>query len=339
MTKILTNHIDLIVLSLTLNFFFIIFFKKISNYYGLFDYPDYKRKIHTKPISLLGGLIIFSNFILSIVYTLIVKNYDIIDLNLFIDTIQSFIIFLFVAILIFILGILDDKFFLDPVKKFFILIFLITILCLNDSLTLVNVIKIPLNDSVVSFTQLSLIFSILCYVFLIISLNMFDGINLQSFLFYIINFGFIFINTNYFSPFLLPILISLIFFGYLNYKNQIFLGDNGTFILAFLLGYFYVKNYNMVNIYNSIDIFNFLFLPVIDTVRVIIDRQLKNKKIFLPDKIHFHHKLLQKYKYNKTILILLTIILIPHILFLANLNAFFTSSLLFFMYFYFLFKR
>ena len=80
--------------------------------------------------------------------------------------------------------------FLNPIKKIFNINFLISILCTNDHTTLVNEFKIPINDLNISFKQLSLIFSLSCYVFLIISLNMYDGINLQSFLFYFINFAF-----------------------------------------------------------------------------------------------------------------------------------------------------
>ena len=53
-------------------------------------------------------------------------------------------------------------------------------MCLNDSTTLISYFKIPFGNLTITFNQLSLIFSVSCYVFLIISLNMFDGINLQS---------------------------------------------------------------------------------------------------------------------------------------------------------------
>ena len=43
----------------------------------------------------------------------------------------------------------------------------------------------------------------------------------------------------------------------------------------------------------------FLFLPIIDSLRVMIERQIKfNKPIFHTDRIHFHHKLLDKYNYK-----------------------------------------
>ena len=59
--------------------------------------------------------------------------------------------------------------------------------------------------------------------------------------------------------FLFVILISLLVFSYFNFKNLVFLGDNGTYILALILGYLFVKIHNNTDIYNSIDILNFYF--------------------------------------------------------------------------------
>ena len=339
MIKILINNFALFSIILSLNLFFLLFFKKISRIYKLFDYPDNDRKIHKKPISLMGGLIVFSSFTFTIFYIFTFMEFKDLEANLYIFSVKNFIIFVFVLFSIFILGILDDKFFLNPIKKFIILIFLISILCTNDHTTLVSEFKIPINDLNISFKQLSLIFSLSCYVFLIISLNMYDGINLQSFLFYFINFAFLLINNDHSSIIIFSILISLLVFGFLNYKNKVFLGDNGTFILAFVLGYFFVKTHNYTDNYNSIDIFNFLFLPVVDAVRVILERQFKNKKIFLPDKIHFHHILLKNYNYRNTVMISFLFVLFPHIFYFLKINSFITTIVLFFPYFYILRKK
>ena len=55
------------------NFLFLFFYRKISNIFNVFDVPDLKRKIHTKKIPLLGGLIIFLNIIFFIL-ALILKR-------------------------------------------------------------------------------------------------------------------------------------------------------------------------------------------------------------------------------------------------------------------------
>ncbi len=339
MLEFLRNNLDLFLIIIILNLIFLIFFKKLSKIYSLFDYPDNHRKIHKEPVSLMGGFIIFLSFFLSIVYVYLFKDQKIIQENLYVYSIQSVIIFLFVLSSIFVLGIFDDKFFLHPLKKLLSLIFLITIMCLNDSTTLISYFKIPIENLTIPFSQLSLIFSVSCYVFLIISLNMFDGINLQSFLFYFINFFFLLFDNNYVMSLLFVILISLLVFSYFNFKNLVFLGDNGTYILALILGYLFVKIHNNTDIYNSIDILNFLFLPIIDSARVIFDRQIKNKAVFLPDNTHIHHNLLKKYNYRKSILILSFMILLPHILYQLDVNSFLTLFFQFIIYFYILKKK
>ena len=43
-------------------------FEKISNKLDLFDTPDLSRKIHIKPIANIGGILIFLNIIIIIIY-------------------------------------------------------------------------------------------------------------------------------------------------------------------------------------------------------------------------------------------------------------------------------
>ena len=76
---------------------------------------------------------------------------------------------------------------------------------------------------------------------------MFDGINLQS-SFYSL---FIFLNIMFFfsNSLLINILIiSLIGFSYLNFKNKTFLGDSGSLILAFIISYFFISLYNLTSL-------------------------------------------------------------------------------------------
>ena len=77
------------------NFLFLFFYRKISHIYNVFDLPDRKRKIHTKKIPLLGGLIIFLNIIFFYLSINFKENYSVI----FIIGCFSFFIF----------GLIDDK--------------------------------------------------------------------------------------------------------------------------------------------------------------------------------------------------------------------------------------
>ena len=72
------------------------------------------------------------------------------------------------------------------------------------------------------------------------ALNMFDGINYQVGFFRYI-FVYSLIINNYFTIFFIIILISLLSFLILNRQNRAFLGDNGSYLLAFLFSYFLLK--------------------------------------------------------------------------------------------------
>ena len=162
---------------------------------------------------------------------------------------------------------------------------------------------------------------------------MFDGINLQSSILYGVNFLIIFFNLYFFNLKIFSILISLVLFSFLNLKNKCFLGDSGSYLLAFIFGYYLVRVHNNTDIYFSDQIFLILFFPVIDTLRVIFIRQFNGKQIFLPDNNHLHHKLIKQYGYLKTIIYLTFAIIIPHILIIVGTNFFINFLILLSIYF------
>ena len=51
-----------------INFLFIKNYKYLGKKINIYDLPDEKRKIHKKPVPLLGGLIIYFNILLLIIY-------------------------------------------------------------------------------------------------------------------------------------------------------------------------------------------------------------------------------------------------------------------------------
>ena len=166
---------------------------------------------------------------------------------------------------------------------------------------------------------------------------MFDGINLQSGIFYFLFFLFsIFFTKNLF---LISFLIPIIFFLYLNLKNKAFLGDSGSYILGLLVSFLIIKFYKYNSFIFSDHIFTILFLPIFDCARVTVSRILSGTRIFQPDKTHFHHILINKYKYRNTILIILMMSLFPYLCFLLKINSIFTILILVFFYFYLIYKK
>ena len=126
--------------------------------------------------------------------------------------------------------------------------------------------------------------------------------------------------------------MGLFFFSFLNYKNKCFLGDNGSYLLSFIFGYYLIRVHNNTDIYFSDQIVLILFFPVVDTLRVILLRQFNGKQIFLPDNNHLHHMVIKKYGYNKTIIFFTFAIIIPHILIFIGLNFFINFLFLLIIY-------
>ena len=166
---------------------------------------------------------------------------------------------------------------------------------------------------------------------------MFDGINLQSvifslsIIFFFISIKFLlFLNTLFLIPFLL--------FFYLNYKNKSFLGDGGCYLLSFLFGSYFVISYNN-SIINYCDIiFILMILPGFDMLRLFLQRIFNKTSPFNPDRNHLHHILLKKLNYNKTIIVITSIITLNIMLLYLNVDSRLILVIFLFYYFFLFFK-
>ena len=69
-----------------------------------------------------------------------------------------------------------------------------------------------------------------------------------------------------------------------NYKNKIFLGDSGAFILSGIIGFILIDQYqNEENFFSSDEIFVILMVPGIDMLRLFISRIYKKQNPFFGD--------------------------------------------------------
>ena len=95
------------------NALILFYFKKFSNLINIYDKPDKKLKVHKFNVPLIGGTIIFINYILLFIFELIFKNQIFfIDLNL-ISSSEIFSLSFFIASF-YLLGLYDDKFNISP---------------------------------------------------------------------------------------------------------------------------------------------------------------------------------------------------------------------------------
>jgi UDP-GlcNAc:undecaprenyl-phosphate GlcNAc-1-phosphate transferase len=294
--------------------------------------PDSIRKFEKKPIPQVGGIILF----------LLIIFLAIIDLNIILLSLKGLVpgigvnkfLFSISFFLLFFIGFIDDRKDLDPKTKLVLLIFVAYILL--SSLSLGDQINIRLsfykNIDLLGFYNLVLIF---IFVFMTNALNMFDGLNLQSSItFLLINIYIIFYLG--FEPLIMIIIIFLLVFSFFNYRNRAFLGDCGIYLLTFITFNFLLKIYKNESFNVAIDEFLILLiLPIFDSFRVIFLRLKKKKNLMIGDRKHFHHLILNKFSYNFTIVIIFIGILMPITVY-KILNLGFFVSFTFFILYYFL---
>jgi UDP-GlcNAc:undecaprenyl-phosphate GlcNAc-1-phosphate transferase len=133
-------------------------------------------------------------------------------------------------------------------------------------------------------------------------LYMFDGINLQvgSYVFFIFLF---FIFKGILINFSIVMLISLIFFLILNFRNKIYMGNNGVFLLSFVISYIFIKSYNNNLKFYADEIFIIMLLPGIDMFRLFLLRIINGVNPFAPDTHHIHHLLRKRFNFTQTFII------------------------------------
>ena len=315
------------------NFLLFYFVKFFCFNINLVDKPDGKKKIHKKIVPLGGGIVLIINVLIYYLLSKIFSKH--IEYDFF--TFKEEVSFYIGCFLIFLVGIIDDKIDFNPYIKFFLLIIsLIVVLMFSEQVKLTQ-----LNFSFISkkfdLSILSLVVTTICYLCFLNAFNMFDGINLQCSIFSIIIFIF-FINLN-FDIFLFSLLIYLIFFAYYNYKNLIFLGDSGSLLLSFIMGFIFIKLFNENKIIYADQIFLLMSLPGIDMIRLFILRILNKKNPFKGDLNHIHHVITKNYSHKIYYLIIGFLILVPNIIFIISKNFLFSFLFFLVLYLFFIFQK
>ena len=291
-----------------INLIFIYFFDNIKIFHQNIDKPDSKRKIHKKPIPLAGGTIIFINIVFY--FFLIFLSEGFLSNEILFKGNFELIIFFLSCSAIFALGFLDDRFNISASKKFLIIsILILLVLFLDDSL-IINKVRFSFLSREFGLSYLSIIFTCFCFLVFLNSFNMFDGINLQSCLYSITIFTSILI---FYSDLILikVFLICLIAYSYLNFKNKSFLGDSGSLLIPFVIGYIFIKLYNNDIIYYADEIVIFMLIPGLDLIRLFFKRILQKRNPLHPDRFHLHHLLISKFSHTKTLFMIMILILLP----------------------------
>lgn len=284
--------------------------KNISEYFQLFDHPDFHRKIHKKKVSCIGGFYIFINLSLLLIYDFY-SSENLFPFQYFQNEATNLFFFFISFLVIFFIGIYDDKYGIKPNIKLTLFILIILFLILADRDLAIQSLRFSFTDSIYDISDYSKFFTIFCIIVFMNAFNMYDGSNFQVSAISIIIMSYLFFLSKTFDYFSITLIISLIFFSILNLQNKLFLGDNGSLLLSFIISYSVIKFYNQNSITYADETCLLLLMPVVDLLRLFILRIFSGQSPFLSDKNHIHHLLLKRFSYNKTIIILFLIYLIP----------------------------
>ena len=289
---------------LFINIIFFFFFNRIQKKINIFDKPNLERKIHSKPTSSAGGVLLTASLLIYFIFALF--GFD--------KNLLSFKENLSIIILIlsfFLLGIYDDKFGIRPDSRLLLGFFYILILVLfNDNFN-IKELKFSFSHYKISLGNLSIVFTIICVLLFINACNMFDGINLQ-FGFYLFLLLIIFYSKGVLENLMVVISIFCFFFLYFNFKKILFIGNNGTLVAGALFSFLIIKIYNLENsLFYTDEIFLYMSILGFDLIRVSCSRLIKGRNMFEADKNHLHHLLVKKFSFFHSTLCVQTLVIFP----------------------------
>ena len=261
---------------------------------NLSDAPDV-RSSHTTPVPTFGGVIFYVSYIFILFFA---QNLDVNHVS----------VTLLVSIsILFFTGLLDDFRNLSPRIKFLFQIIGVAILMFQPDFRIVSlhgfmgVYEIPIAVSVAG--------SMFFLLALINAFNLIDGIDGLSGITGIIIasfYSFVLFKLGYYfylsiSLATIGTLLAFLRFNF-SIKRKIFMGDTGSLVIGLVLGLLTLKlmavgdaAHNSLSFNRSqlpLFLAGVLFIPTLDTIRVMLLRFTKGVSMFKPDRNHIHHILI-----------------------------------------------
>lgn len=269
--------------------------KWISYHVGALDYPN-ERKVHKKPMPVMGGLMIYLGFLFGYM--------------LFAPQSTQMLAILIASFIVVITGILDV---IKPLRAREKLVGQVV-----AALIIVFYGKILLND--ISFFGYYFDFGWLAYPITIVfivavmnCINLIDGLDGLadgiSMIFFITIGVLSFIMHNLGS---LEITIAFIMIGaclgflIFNFNPaKIFMGEIGSMFLGFMIAVVCLLGFKAVTLTSLVVPMLILAIPILDTLFAILRRIIHHKPIYEADKQHLHHQLLNKKFSQKTTVLII----------------------------------
>ena len=292
-------YIPLFILLLTfLSTFFFLKFKFLLSNTG-----DQHQNFITKlSVPLVGGLLIFLSFIF-----------------IFKENLTFSLCFFLISTLL--LGLFSDVKLISSAQTKLIFQFIITLVFFFISDLRLSETSIEIIDKLNNFYLFNYLFVSFCLIILINGSNFIDGLNGLCLGYYLLITYFIFKNSFNSAIFsndinLIIFILSLSVILFYNFLSKVFIGDNGSYILASLFGIGLIEIYNENNMISSFYIVLLLWYPCFELLFSMLRKYNFKKSPMKPDSGHLHHlffyffvknfKIQKLFANNLTSLILLT---------------------------------
>ncbi|NSW91260.1 MAG: undecaprenyl/decaprenyl-phosphate alpha-N-acetylglucosaminyl 1-phosphate transferase [Firmicutes bacterium] len=273
--------------------------RKIAIKLKAIDIPKDSRRLHKKPIALMGGLAIVCGFVISVLFTILSS---LLTGNQWLESFRDIVGLLAGITIIVMVGAIDDiKPLNAKVRLLFQLLATLAVMFISDT----RIERVTNPFSPVGVTELSPYVSypltILWIIGITNALNLIDGLDgLAAGVASISSLTLFFVSllTPVVGPFSSIITAALAgaTLGFLPFNfnpAKIFMGSTGAYFLGFTLGVVSIegmfKSYTAISI--AIPILA-LGLPLFDTIFAIFRRLINGKPVMCADRGHLHHRLI-----------------------------------------------
>jgi UDP-GlcNAc:undecaprenyl-phosphate GlcNAc-1-phosphate transferase len=274
--------------------------RKFAFRYQILDLPDRGRKLHQRPVPLLGGVALGIGFIFCI--GLFIKFGFLLDGRL---NLKHLVVLIIASFCLILGGILDDKFHLSPTKQFIWPLFAVLIILFGG--IQVNFITNPLggilqldagqvNLGNLVFSPLSLLLSFIWLIGMIYTTKFLDGLDgLVSGMTFLGAIFIFFVSLAWDIPYsgtsVLALLVAGLMFGFLLWNffpAKIFLGESGSTLAGLWLGVLAIISGGKIATALLV-----MGLPILDVAWVITRRIFWEKTSpTTADRKHLHFRLL-----------------------------------------------
>lgn len=257
---------------------------------GLIDVPNH-RKVHVGNIPLIGGISIYAGLV--------------IGFSMSVPPTGAAMTYLLCSSIIVALGVLDDAKDLSPKVRLFVQAMVAIMMCAGSQMYIHNLGDLVGLGGNVELGKFGYLLTVVAVIAAINAFNMIDGIDGLLGITSLVTFasmGLLFYLSNDMLNVYLTLIISVALLPYLMANlgispikgSKIFMGDTGSMLIGFTVVWLLIQGTQTADVSNppSFSAATALWLiafPLMDMVRVMVDRFSRGKSVFEADRSHLHH--------------------------------------------------